>query len=138
MSKKLSEVDIFYINHHKDTLSVEAIAKRIGCTARTIYNHINRLKGDMRTQQGREQAKGEEVRPAVSPYVAEIKSENPLPQSSTLPAPGEATRQLVGSHKHGSSGAVVMTKELSEVGDEINKSGRNFNPEYMRKIRPDE
>lgn len=120
MGKKLSAVDIFYIDHHKDKMSPEAIAKQIGCTSRTIYNHIAKSKPVV-----------EEVTPPPSP------AEPPKPPAPT-PNPNAMAMKLHGKKKNGRSAAVTNTKESSELSDTIfKKGGPTINPDYIHVMNPD-
>src|SRR5687768_474700 len=137
MARKLTPVDVFYIEHHKDKLTVEAIAKQIGCTSRTIYNYINKSKGDARTEEGRELQKGN-TPAVVTPGEAPPPKTEYVP-SHDLPPAGDFSMDMLGRHKRNdsSSSAVVMTKEASEVGDEIAKRGSTKVPDYLHIINKD-
>ncbi len=112
MGKKLSPVDTFYIDNHHKELSYAEIASRIGCNPQTVRNYLNRKQGEARTADGRDALKGE------TPITA-TEDADPLPVASTPKFPMSKT--LVNRKGHGTSSAVSMTKELSEIADEIFK-----------------
>ena len=139
MGKLLTEMQKFYIDNHHETTPIETLAKIVGCTSRTIYNHLNRNKGDQRTEQGRDATKEEVTEQPVVPQEQSQQANqvNPhaLPASPTpLPLPG---LHLIGIKKHGNSGAAVMTKEASEVGDEVAKLGQTKMPKHVYLINPE-
>lgn len=127
MGKRLTPIDQFYIDNHKD-VHPDKLAKLIGCTPRTIYNYLAKGKAEARTEEGRNALK--EVGPVNPPTKEEVMvQEQPKPP---LPMPG---MHLIGRK----GGAVALTKEASEVGDEIAKLGsRQIHPEYMHVIKKEE
>lgn len=136
MSKKLNEIQLFFLENHKDKLSIPELASRLGCTTRTVYNHLNRLKGDGRTAEGRAEAKGElatqQEKPA-QPQNPVTPTPPPADGSKPLPPPG---LELVGRRR----GAVVMTEAASEIGDEVFKGGVGKpppRPDYLFVINPE-
>lgn len=120
MGHKLTPVDKFFIDHHKE-MGAEGLAKQIGCTTRTIYNYINANPGRINNKQ-------EEV---VTAPPAEIPSQ-------FQPTSPPISMKLIGKRKHGNSAAVVMTSEMSEAADEVFKKGAvNSRPEeYIHIINP--
>ncbi len=136
MGKRLSQVDTFFIEHHKEKMSAEEIAKQIGCSSRTVYNYLNRKKGDQRTEEGRLAAKGEPPPPPPNPDEPQPNPEmkQPVTATSKIPVPFD---QFLGVRKHGNSGAVVMTKEASEWGDDMMKTGQQNIPPHVHVINPE-
>lgn len=132
MAKRLTPVDLYFIDNHKDTMSIETLAKQIGCSPRTIYNCIGKSKdmGEERTLDGREAAKDGKVLVPIED--TQIKPEVDL----SLPPIGIHSLNLMGRRKIGTGGALVMTQEGSEMGDIINKVGPKQSSENIHIINP--
>lgn len=127
MGKRLTPVDKFFIENHKD-LSIEALAKIIGCTPRTIYNCLNKNTGEQRTEEGRTAAKEGKLPPPNTESI-------PSPPIETPPAK-TIDMSLLGRRKNGTSSCITMTKEASEIGDEIMKNHVPPVPDYIHVINP--
>jgi hypothetical protein len=113
MAKQLSAVDKFYIEHHKDKMSVDQLARTIGCTSRTIYNHINKNKPG-RTSEEFTEFKGQAPAPETPPE--EVK-----PNGDVLDKVGFSVTK----------GTIAMTSEASQVGDEAMKNTPIKHPDYV-------
>ena len=121
MGQKLSIIQKYFIENHKDKMTVEQLAKTVGCTTRTIYNHI---KAD---KPGR-----------TSEEYAEHKGNSPPADPKPMPVPGipggSVEEAGVDVKKHGTGGAVAMTSAGSQVIDELSKVSKTEYPSYVHII----
>lgn len=132
MGKKLTPVDQFYIDHHKDKFNAAMLAKQIGCTERTIYNYLAKIKERARANE----VEKEEDKPKTTEEAYQ-KAKEEEARKAALPPKGAHSLNLLGILKRGTGGAVTMTPEASMMGDEIMKTGGSKTPPHVHVMNPD-
>jgi hypothetical protein len=128
MGRKLNDVDKFYIEGHMATLSVNDLAKTLGCTTKTIQNHINKLKGRSRevsslpTNAPSADTPAMQVTEPVREKAVRIDHQETPPTNSS----GIRLDALLAKR----AGSTSMTQAASEVGDDIaaGRIGNTRNP----------
>jgi hypothetical protein len=127
LKRKLSQVELFYINQHRSTPPRE-LAKLIGCSENLIRKTLGVAESrDKDTHDILKTGKAveEKVPDNVTP-VEPVKTNNPgISVVATL-------------RREGGPAATAMTQAGSELGDEIDKLGSTLNklPQHVYKADP--